>query len=176
MKKINFIGRYMAIFLSVIVFTSIVTSCKENDEDIVKPKTITDVIMQNSEFSTLSEIILGLDMGDALRTENLTLFAPNNAAFVASGVTSSAVLALKADSARAFVFRHLLGANYQYTSLPMGINKSFDSRYTITIRKSPTSDSTVYFNNNQSINIITKNVNADNGTIQVVNKPLATIK
>ncbi|MBE9465322.1 fasciclin domain-containing protein [Dyadobacter subterraneus] len=176
MKKINFISRYAAFFLIVTLITGIVTSCTEKDSDIVKPKTITDVILQNSEFSTLREIILGLDMADALRTENLTLFAPNNSAFIASGITSAAINSMNKDSARAFVYRHLLGTRYEYASLPLGVNKGLDKRYTITITKSTTSDSTVYLNNDKSIIIITKNVNADNGVIQVVSRTLAKIK
>ena len=174
MKKINFIGRYTAIFLSVILFSSIVTSCKENEDDIVKPKTITDVILQNSEFSILREIILGADMSDDLRGENITLFAPNDAAFRASSITSALVLA-KPDSARAFVLKHIIKENLSYNLLKAapGNHKSVLDGYNVFVKTATSSDSTVTVN---GANIITRNVNADNGTIQVVNKTLVTVK
>lgn len=173
MKKINFIGRSTAFFLSVILVASVAISCKENDSDVVKPKTITDVILQNSEFSILREIVLYQKLGDALRTENLTVFAPNDAAFRISGITSAQVNALPGDSAKAFVFKHILGTRYAFDQIPVGKVVGFVKTDTLTIRKSATADSIVTVN---GANIITKNVNADNGVIQVVNKTLATLK
>jgi len=175
MKKINFIGRYVAIFLSVTVFTSIVTSCKENDDDIVKPKTITDIILQNSEFSIMREIVLGADLSDELRGENITLFAPNDAAFRSSAITSGLVLGMKPDSARAFVLKHIIKENLSFNSLKAapGNHKSAFDNYNVLVKIASSSDSSVTVN---GANIITRNVNADNGTIQVVNKPLVTLK
>jgi uncharacterized surface protein with fasciclin (FAS1) repeats len=177
MKKINFIGRYTAFFLIVTLFSGIIISCKEDEDDVVKPETITDVILHNSEFSTLREIILANDLSDALRTENLTLFAPNNAAFVSSGITSAMVNSMDKDndkdSARAFVFKHLIKERLLYDNLEAKTYQGFVKGDSIIISKKG-SDPTLYLNNTASI--ITKNVNADNGMIQVVNKTLTTIK
>ncbi|MCF2445584.1 fasciclin domain-containing protein [Dyadobacter sp. CY345] len=172
MKKINFIGRYMAIFLSVIVFTSIVTSCKENDDDIVKPKTITDVIMQNDEFSILREIILDNGLGDAFRTENVTFFAPNNAAFINSQVTAAMVNALPDTLARKFVFKHTLKGKIKYEELVAKTYSSYIEGDSIIVKTASASDPALLIN---GASVSTKNLNADNGIIQVVSRVLVPL-
>jgi uncharacterized surface protein with fasciclin (FAS1) repeats len=174
MKKINFISRYTAFFLIVTLITGIVTSCKEKDSDIVKPKTITDVILENSEFSTLREIILANDLSDALRTENITIFAPNNAAFVISKITSAQINALPKDSARAFVFKHIIGQNQTYETLKTQKYATLAKGDSLAITSRTTDPTTLILNG--LANVITKNVNADNGSIQVVNHTLVNVK
>lgn len=172
MKKINFIGRYMAFFLSVLVFTSIVTSCKENDDDVVKPKTITDVIMQNDEFSILREIILDNGLSDAFRTENLTLFAPNNAAFINSKVTAAMINDLPESLARQFVYRHTLKGKIRYEELKAQAYDGYIEDDSLVVRAASSTDPTLLIN---GAFFSTKNLNADNGMIQVVSKVLVPV-
>lgn len=177
MKKINFIGRYAAIFLSVLLFGTAITSCKEDDKDIVKPKTVTDVILTNSQFSILREIILDNGLSDEFRSENITFFAPSDAAFRLSNITSAMVNALPDSSARAFVFKHVIKDKLTYDQLRenrLGNNVTFNGKGIIAIKKSPTTDSLLIINDVATI--VTKNVNADNGMIQVVNQPLAKLQ
>ncbi|SEJ63586.1 Uncaracterized surface protein containing fasciclin (FAS1) repeats [Dyadobacter koreensis] len=173
MKKINFIGRYVAFFLSVTVFTSIVTSCKENDDDIVKPKTITDVIMQNDEFSILREIILDNNLSDEFRTENLTLFAPNNAAFINSSVTAAMVNALPDSLARKFVFKHSLKGKIRYEELKEQTYDGYIAGDSLIVKKASISDTSLTIN---GATVSTKNINADNGIIQVVSRVLVPVR
>lgn len=172
MKKINFIGRYTAFFLIVALFCGIITSCKEKDEDIVKPETITDVILHNAEFSTLREIILANDLSDALRTENITLFAPNDAAFRLSDITSAKVNAMPKDSARDFVFKHILKQNLTYETLKAQKYSTLVEGDSITITQSKDAP----FRLNKLASVITKNVNADNGMIHVIDHSLVNVK
>ena len=126
MKKIDFVSRYKAFFLIAILFSGVILSCSESDKDLVKPKTITDVIFENEQFSILKEIIVGAKMGDALRTDELTLFAPNNAAFLRSGIRADSILAL--DSAESFVKYHILGKPYKFSGLKTGKNVNLDKK------------------------------------------------
>jgi uncharacterized surface protein with fasciclin (FAS1) repeats len=89
MKKNRFAGRCVRFFLGVVVFSTAVFSCKESKEDLLKPKTITDVIIENEQFSILEEIVRYADMRDALRTDEITLFAPDNNAFGKANIFSS---------------------------------------------------------------------------------------
>jgi uncharacterized surface protein with fasciclin (FAS1) repeats len=176
MKKINFIGRYTAIFLSVLLLGTAITSCKEDDKDVVKPKTITDVILTNSQFSILKEIIVKNNLTDEFRSENITFFAPSDAAFKLSNITSAMVTA-EPDSGRAFVYRHVLKGKLTYDQLKkdkLGNNLTFDGKEVLNIKKSPTADSLLIING--AATVVTKNVNADNGMIQVVNRVLYNIK
>lgn len=174
MKKINFIGRYTAIFLSVLLLGTVITSCKEDDKDVVKPKTITDVIMTNSQFSILKEIIVATGLSDALRTENVTLFAPDDAAFKSSQITSAMVNALDTTAARAFVLKHTLKGTIKYGDLKEGNFLGYIKGDTIKVAKASKTDTTLLLNGKGKV--ITKNVNANNGIIQVVDKVLVPIK
>lgn len=176
MKKINFIGRYTAFFLSVLLLGTAITSCKEDDKDVVKPKTITDVILTNSQFSILKEIIIKSNLTDEFRSENITIFAPSDAAFKFSNITS-AMVTTEPDSGRAFVYRHVLKDKLTYDQLKkdkLGNNLTFDGKEVLNIIKSPTADSLLIING--AATVVTKNVNADNGMIQVVNRVLDKIK
>lgn len=167
MKKNSFIVRYRAFFLVAVLFSAVLLSCKEDDDDLVKPKTITDVILTNEQFSILREIILSTGMGDALRAGEVTLFAPDNAAFQRAGMTASSITSLSGDSAKAFVKNHILGKRYEFSALPMGKLETLNNKNFIQVAK--TADSTITVNGAE---IVTKNINADNGIIQVIDSVL----
>ena len=166
MKKINFKVRYKAFFLVSILFSATVFSCNESSKDLVKPKTIMDVLLANDQLSIFREIVVGSKMEDALRTENLTLFAPDNAAFLKSNVTAAKILAMK-DSAVWFVNYHVISPPKRYTDFTstklLAISKD-----TLKIERSSI-DSTISVNRAK---IVTKDVSAANGYIQVVDRVL----
>ena len=166
MKKNNFISRSKALFLIAVLFSGVVLSCQENEKDLVKPKTITDVILENSQFSILREIILGTKMADALRTENLTLFAPNDAAFQKANITAANVISWPKDSAASFIDYHILAGVSKFSQLKTGTNIALN-RQNFTIARG--ADSTITVN---KAKIVTKDVNADNGVIHIVDQLL----
>jgi len=169
MKKNHFIGRHRAFFLVTVLFSGIAFSCQEDDKDLVKPKTVTDVILENSQFSILREIIAGTEMGDALRTNELTLFAPNDAAFNRSGITASSITSLPRQSGISFVNNHILNKPYRTEELKSGNLAALNGK-NLTIAKSTGSDSTIRVN--RAV-IVQKNINADNGVIHIVDRVLA---
>ena len=165
MKKIDFVSRYRAFFLIAVLFSGVIFSCSESDKDLVKPKTITDVIFENEQFSILKEIIVSTKMGDALRTDELTVFAPN-AAFLRSGVTAGSITSQTPDSAISFLEYHMLGKRYEFSGLRTGINETINKK-DLEILK--TADSTITVNNAL---ITLKDINADNGVIHVIDHVL----
>ena len=168
MKKTNFTGRYKAFFLFALLFSGALLSCQESDKDLVKPKTIADVLKENDQFSILQEIIVALKAEDSFRTENLTLFAPNNTAFLKSQVTASQIVSLPKDSAMSFLNYHIIGLRKTAAELKAGPVETLDKKRTINVQKG--TDSTIVTINRAVI--VQKNVNADNGIIQVVDRLL----
>ena len=166
MKKNNFVVRYRAFFLIAALFSGVLLSCAEKEEDLLKPKTITDIILQNDQFSILREIIKGVGMQDALRTGDVTLFAPNDAAFRKSGITAATVIALRKDSAVSFVNYHILKDYKKFSDLKTENITALNHRVLIFRR---TGDSTVTVN---GALITIKNFKADNGVIHVVDNVL----
>ena len=64
------------------------TSCDKDDDPV--SNTITDVVVNNASFSTLEAAVLKANLQATLSgTGPFTVFAPNDAAFTASGITST---------------------------------------------------------------------------------------
>jgi len=166
MKKNKFVVRYRAFFLVATLFSGVLLSCAEKEEDLLKPKTITDIILQNDQFSILREIIKGIGMQDALRTGDITLLAPNDAAFRRSGITASTIIALRRDSAVSFVNYHILKDYKKFSDLKSENVTALNNRVLVVKR---TGDSTVTVN---GALITIKNFKADNGVIHVVDNVL----
>lgn len=164
MKKYHFTGRGKALFLFSVLLTAGLVSCEENSKDLVKPKTVTDILAENEQFSILNDIVKGADASDAFRTENFTFFAPNNAAFQAANLTAPQVLAWKKDSVMSFLKYHVLAQRHTTSELKTQDYKMLNNQI-INLEKG--SDSTIVINKNATV--IVKNVNTDNGIIQVIN-------
>lgn len=161
MKKNRFAGRCVRFFLGVVVFSTAVFSCKENNEDLIKPKTITDVLIENEQFSILWEIVTYAKMGDALRTEEITLFAPDNKAFAKANISSSSKYSDQA-TAEAFIQNHIIANKViKYDDFKASVEKSKNKK-DLSITKI---DSVVAINKSD---IVKRDVNADNGIIQVI--------
>ena len=166
MKKNNFLVRYRAFFLFTTLFSGALFSCTESDKDLVKPQTITDIILANEQFSMLRQIIAGAEMGDDFRSNNITLFAPNNAAFQRSNVSASQILALPKDSIKWFLNNHVVD-NIKATTNLKTENLNAVNKQVLRIVKS--ADSTITVNDAA---IVIKDINAANGLIQVVDSVL----
>lgn len=170
MKKNRFVGRWVTFFLAVGLFSTVVFSCKEDAEDKVKPKTITDIILENDEFSILRELMLDADMSDAFRTENYTLFAPDNKAFGKASISSAQVITSKGPgSAKAFLQSHIIKTTVMYNDFKAGDLEAINKKK-LTVEKK---DSVVSINKSD---IVIQNVNADNGIMQVIDSVLVNVK
>lgn len=142
-------------------------ACKDDLE--VKPTTITDVLFDDEEFTILSAAIRHAGLGDALRTENLTVFAPNDAAFKASGFAdASAITALSASDVREIIKYHIVGSALKADDLGTGNGPSL-----LNLAKKP-----AFIDQNtggvlvNGVRVTTSDLKADNGMIHVVERVL----
>ena len=166
MKKNRFLRLGALFFLTAGLFSFVLTSCKESEEDKVKPVTITDIILKNNDFSMLRDIMLYAEMSDAMRTENYTLFAPDNDAFEKANIFSSSVItSLPKDSARYFLQNHIMKTRKNYDDLEVGSQVALNNKK-LTITKV---DSVVIINKSE---IVIEDVNAANGVIHVIDSVL----
>jgi uncharacterized surface protein with fasciclin (FAS1) repeats len=170
MKKNRFVGRCATFFLAAGLFSTIVFSCKEDAEDKVKPKTITDIILQNDEFSILKEIMHTAEMTDAFRTTNYTLFAPDNEAFAKANIFGAKVITSKGKpAAEAFLRSHVIEKSILYDDFKAGDLEAVNKNK-LTVEKK---DSVVSINKSE---IVMRNVYADNGIMQVIDSVLVNVK
>lgn len=166
MKKNSLIGRSASFFLSMFILSIVLISCDNEDSDAVKPKTIADMILESGDFTIFKEIMRAGEMTDALRTENLTFLAPNDAAFKRSGISdASAITSQTKDSIRSFVNYHMLAGRIEAANLKVGPQKAINQELVYITKK----DSTITIN---KADILLKNVNADNGIIHVIGRTL----
>ncbi|WP_234736921.1 fasciclin domain-containing protein [Tellurirhabdus bombi] len=121
MKKnysaLSFLQKPFLFLLSLVVLAGAMSSCGDKDE--AEPKSVADVIVENSDFSLLSAAVTRAGMGDALRGGTLTVFAPTNAAFQAAGYADAAAInALPVEQLRAIIQYHVLNGRVTVTDIP----------------------------------------------------------
>jgi len=163
MKKNRFVRRCLAFFLVAVLPSGVIISCKEKNEDIVKRKTITEVIIENERFSILEDIMIHAGMNDALRTGEITFFAPDNSAFGKANIFSSSVItSLPADSARKLINSHIIGKErIDYSSLKEGKKKTIRGNEIMLTK----TDSIFAVNR---ADIILPDISAANGVIHII--------
>lgn len=89
--KKTFFKSSLLLLLSIPV---LITSCKKDDPAPVS-NTITDVVVNNPNFSTLEAAVIKANLQATLSgTGPFTVFAPDNAAFAASGITAATLNSL----------------------------------------------------------------------------------
>lgn len=157
-------SQILLIALSIFVF-----SC--SDDTSLKPKTVSDLIIEDSNFSTFYAAVKHAEMVDALKSGNFTVFAPTNEAFEASGYTSAAsITSLSKDSVRTIVSYHIIPGKILKSDI---ITSQENSQYTtqaVEVLFVSNYDSTLYVN---GVKIIQKDINIDNGVMHVIDRVLA---
>ncbi len=142
------------------------TSCKK-DED--PGNTITDVVVNNGSFSILEAAVLKANLQTTLSgTGPFTVFAPNDAAFTASGITTTTLNSLTPAQVSNILLYHTIPARILAADIPAGPNAkvvtaSGDSVFV-------TKNSAGVFIN--GIQVTSADVAADNGVIHVVGRVL----
>lgn len=158
---------YRIVFAVMLLLSSL--SCQTNDENVALPKTIADQIREDNQFSLLRAAMLYAGVGDALKGANLTLFAPNDAAFQASGLGSpAAITALPKQQVKNLLLYHVLFSSIPSANLPSGLN-SVETASGGTAFLNRTSNGSIFINNAQ---VTQADVQTANGTIHIINRVL----
>ncbi len=167
MKKVNSFPPFAIRIVLLALMMSQFAACNNDKE--VNPRTVTDIILENNDFSILRTLMLYASMSDALKTSNLTVFAPNDAAFKASGYAdASGLTSLPVATVRQILEYHVLSSIFE--------SKDFNTSTTPavqTILNKP-----LYLSKNASglsvngAKLVTTDLKADNGVIHVVDRVL----
>lgn len=145
-----------------------VTGC-DKDDDNTETNTITDVVVKSDNFSTLEAAVIKANLQGTLSGAGpFTVFAPDNNAFTASGITSTVLNSLTQAQASNIILYHALGAKVMAADVPAGPNAKVTTA----------SGDSVFVTKNASgvfvngIKVNTADVGADNGVIHVIGKVL----
>lgn len=107
------------ILFSLTVVT-ILTSCKKEKDTT---PTIASLVTSTSEFSILTSAVGKAGLAATLSGPGpFTVFAPNNDAFAAAGLSASAVSGLSASSAEKILLYHTISGKIVSTDVPAGPN------------------------------------------------------
>lgn len=113
-------------FTGILLFVGVSTafiSCDSDDEEPMVKNTITDVVSSNNSFSLLKSAVVKADLATTLSGNGpFTVFAPNDQAFEASGVTSSTIQTLTPDQLKDILLYHTLGSKVLAANVPTGPN------------------------------------------------------
>lgn len=168
MKFITSFGR-ASLFIALLG-AGLMTSCKKDDE--ATPQTVTDVVIAGDQFTLLEAAVVRAGLADALRnTNNITVFAPTDAAFRAAGFADvAAINATPVATLTSVLQYHVLPARVASSAINNGDNQAQTTLLP--------SNNTVYVTRNSagvSINgarVTQADVAASNGVIHVIDRVL----
>lgn len=161
MKKLQ----SLFLILALGTFTATTSSCKK-DDPAPTPKTITDIVSTDANFSILKAAVVKAGLASNLSTGTLTVFAPDNAAFTASGITEATINSLSKTAVDSILKYHVLASKVNSSGVPAS-----DAVTTLLGTKLFASKNTngVFVN---GIKIKKADVAASNGVIHVISKVL----
>lgn len=124
MKQRTLFPGYHNTWLALTLCTLLVTACDKNDDDDNTPNsTITDVVVNTESYSTLETAVVKAGLQSTLSgTGPLTVFAPDNAAFAASGITADVLNSLSTAQVRTVLLYHTLNSSVMSGDVPAGPN------------------------------------------------------
>lgn len=108
---------FMALALGTVMTTTF-TACDKNNDDAAGPQSIADIVNTNASFSLLKAAVAKAELGAALSSGTLTVFAPDDAAFAASGITSATIGTLTKDQLANILTYHVVAANVPSSAVP----------------------------------------------------------
>ena len=153
-----------AIALSVPV---LITGCDKDDDPV--NNTITDVVVGNASFTTLEAAVVKAGLQTTLSgTGPFTVFAPDDAAFTASGITSTVLNSLTPAQVSNILLYHTLGAKVTAADVPAGPNAKVTTASGDSVFVTKNANG-VFIN---GIKVNTADVAADNGVIHVIGRIL----
>jgi uncharacterized surface protein with fasciclin (FAS1) repeats len=148
--------------------TLLLQSCDKDDTNPAA-NTITDVVIKGASFSTLESAVIKANLQGTLSGAGpFTVFAPDDAAFAASGITSTVLNSLSATQVQNILLYHTIASKIVAADVPAGPNAKV-----ITV-----SGDSVFVTKNANgvfvngIKVTTADVSADNGVIHAIGKVL----
>lgn len=157
-----------ATYLVAVALLFSTAGCKDDDDDVT-PNTVTDIIEKDNDFTILEAALKHAGLMETLRTGTITLFAPNDDAFRASGYAdAAAVTSLPVNTVRDLLQYHVINTRNTSTDLKTENNQAFVML----------GNGTTYVTKNTggvSVNgarVVRADIQADNGVIHVIDRVL----
>ncbi len=178
MTKLNWLYAFAFVLVGSLAFTA----CNNEDEEMMEepdpePQSIVDIVAGDDNFSDLAAALTRVNLIATLEGDGpFTVFAPDNAAFAASGID---VDAATDEELTDILLYHVLGANIKSTDLTDNAQTYASTASTAGVDGSQVSllaeraGSAVTLNG--TINVKDADIEAENGTIHVIDNVLVPV-
>lgn len=125
MKTLNLNFFKKTVFVGALLAAAILSSCKK-DRETPQANTIADIVVANNDFSLLEAAVVHANLVETLSSAGpFTVFAPNNAAFVAAGLdTEAKIKALPVETVRNILLYHVVGQAISSSGITAATNTS----------------------------------------------------
>ncbi len=155
MKKL-FLFAFSGIWLAA-------TGCQKNEA--MPDNNITSIVSNDPNFSLLLSALVKADLVTTINTSNnITVFAPDNAAFAAAGIDAAAISSLSKDALAGILKYHVLGSVVSSANVPAnGAVPTLENKNLFASRNA----SGVFVN---GIKVKVADLQASNGVIHVIEK------
>ena len=148
---------------------TIFSSCKKDDNATANTNTITDIVVAGSSFTSLESAVVKADLQGTLSAAGpYTVFAPDDAAFTASGITASVLNSLTRTRVKDILLYHTISGKINAADVPAGPNAKVITAGGDSIFVSKNANG-VFVN---GIKVNNPDVAADNGVIHGIEKVL----
>ena len=178
MTKLNWLYAFAFVLVGSLAFTA----CNNEDEEMMEepdpePQSIVDIVAGDDNFSDLAAALTRVDLIATLEGDGpFTVFAPDNDAFAASGID---VDAATDEELTDILLYHVLGANIKSTDLTDNAQTYASTASTAGAEGTQVSllaeraGSAVTLNG--TINVKDADIEAENGTIHVIDNVLQPV-
>ncbi len=166
MKRKNKFRQLVILFVTSM---TIFSSCKKDDNVTMNTNSITDIVVSGSSFTTLESAVIKANLQGTLSGPGpYTVFAPNDAAFTASGITATVLNSLTPAQVKDILLYHTISSKINAADVPAGPNAKVitaggDSIFVTRNEKG------VFVN---GIKVNAADIAADNGVIHGIEKVL----
>ena len=110
-------------FILMLCSGLLISCSKDDDSPTNSAKTITEIVSENSNYSMLQSAVVKANLAATLSgTGPFTVFAPNNDAFAASGITAGTIESLSMDQLKSILLYHTVGSKIMAANVPAGPN------------------------------------------------------
>ena len=169
---------FRAVIFLALSASLLMTGCDKNEDvPAVIGNTIAGIILNDSNFSSLEALMVKANLATTFDgADPLTVFAPDNAAFAASGITSSFINGLSQAQAQTILLYHTLISKVMSADLPAGPNAKVLTYHNDSVFVTKDTNG-VFVNGNK---LIQADIIADNGILhkidRVLNPPAGNIE
>ena len=102
----------------LLILALVFSGCDKDDDSSDNMKTITQTVIDNPDFSILKAAVVRANLATALSSGSLTVFAPDNAAFAAAGITEATINSLPVATLDSILKYHVVGARVNASGVP----------------------------------------------------------